>query len=471
MNSRPTSNEVGLRSSCAAVHFRFPLPMIHSVDFRLLAVGSAIAGLLLAGCVAPESKHTQRVTIGGELQQRGLAAIRTDGADATALLPPGISLDDGLSESEAVAIALWNNAAFQENLSKLGLARSDLAQAGMLANPTLSMLFPVGPKQLEFTATLPFEALWLRPKRIAIAEVEAERVAQGLVQSGLDLARDVRVAVSDALLARDRESVAAETRKIREQILQITENRQRLGDASELETTAARAELARARDEAGRAQRDHTIARERLSFLLGWPVPATIALESTAPVNPAAVPAATLLEAKALSARPDLRASELALESAGRKAGLAEKDVFTLSGLIDANAQGKDGFEIGPGVALPLPIFNQNQPNRLRAKAEVERAGWNYLGTRQRIVAEVRDARAKFEQAATTLGAYENQVLPPFEEVERASRRAYELGDISPTVVQENSRQLLLLQVRHAELRAEVRRAWAELERSVGTRL
>lgn len=445
--------------------------MIRLVHCGLLAVGSSVVGLLLAGCVAPQSRHTQRTTVGGELQQRGLAVVRAEGAGTAALLPPGISLEDGLSESEAVAIALWNNAAFQENLSKLGLARGDLAQAGMLANPTLSMLFPVGPKQLEFTATAPLEALWLRPKRIVIAEIEAERVAQGLVQSGLDLARDVRVAVSDALLARDREVVAAETMKLRERILQIAENRQRLGDASELETTAASAELARARDEAGRAQRDHAIARERLSLFLGWPVPAATALESTAPANPAVVPAATVLETKALSARPDLRASELALESAGRKAGLAEQEVFTLSGLIDANAQGKEGFEIGPGIALPLPIFNQNQPNRLRAKAEVERAGWNYLGTRQRIVAEVRDARAKLEQAATTLGAYEQQVLPPFEEVERASRRAYELGDISPTVVQENSRQLLILQVRRAELRAEVRRAWAELERSVGTRL
>lgn len=468
------SDEERFFSALAAPMFMFASinhPMIRFAARPCLAAGLSLVSLLLSGCVAPESKYTQRGIVGADLQERGLTTIRADGVQATAQLPPGISVDDGLSEREAVAIALWNNAAFQENLTKLGLARSDLAQAGMLANPTLSMLFPLGPKQFEFTATAPLEALWLRPKRIAIAEVEAERVAQGLVQSGLDLARDVRVTISDALLARDRENVAAETLKIREQILRIAGNRQRLGDANELETTAARAELARAGDDAGRAQRDHTIARERLSFLLGWPVPAATVIESTAPTIPTAVPVAALLETKALSARPDLRASELALESAGRKAGLAEKEVFTLSGLIDANAQGKDGFEIGPGIALPLPIFNQNQPNRLRAKAEVERAGWNYLGTRQRIVAEVRDAHAKLEQAAATLVAYETQVLPPFEELERATRRSYEIGEVSPWVVQENTRQLLLLQLRRAELRAEVRRAWANLERNVGTRL
>ncbi len=75
----------------------------------------------------------------------------------------------------------------------------------------------------------------------------------------------------------------------------------------------------------------------------------------------------------------------------------------------------------------------------------------------------------KLEQAAAALADYETQVLPPFEELDRLTRRAYELGELSPLAVQENSRQLLLLQVRRAELRADLRRAWAELERGVGT--
>lgn len=50
-------------------------------------------------------------------------------------LPPGASLDDGITEDEAVAIALWNNAAFQETLVSLDIARGDLIQAGLLPNP------------------------------------------------------------------------------------------------------------------------------------------------------------------------------------------------------------------------------------------------------------------------------------------------------------------------------------------------
>ena len=45
-------------------------------------------------------------------------------------LPAGVRIDDGLSRDEAVAIALWNNAAFQVSVSQLGFARADLVDAG-----------------------------------------------------------------------------------------------------------------------------------------------------------------------------------------------------------------------------------------------------------------------------------------------------------------------------------------------------
>lgn len=420
----------------------------------------------LSGCMSVDVDRATAPAVSADLQQRGVPAIRPSAGQAVAELPSGVSLDGGLDESKAVAIALWNNAAFQENIARLGLARADLAQAGMLANPTLSMLFPVGPKQLEFAATLPLEALWLRPKRQAIAEVEAERVAQGLVQSGLDLVRDVRIALSDLALAADREAVAEKTLAVREQISAIAAARLRLRDIGELEATAAQIEMERARDDARRFQQEKAIARERLATLLGWPIDEGVAI-SVSPM-PVGLPPLGILETKALAARPDLRASELALEAAGKRAGLAQAEVFALSGIIDANAKGSEGFEIGPGVSLPIPLFNQNQPAKMRAQAELERARWDYFGVRQRIVAEVRESRLKVDAATAALSVYEQRVVPPMEELERATRSAFELGEISPLTVQENARQLLLVQLRRAELRAELRRAWAELGRSVG---
>ncbi|MSU48704.1 MAG: TolC family protein [Opitutus sp.] len=432
---------------------------------RLTVAFVSLSALAISGCATPRSEHVERATLGAGLQQRGLGAVRSDGADTKAQLPPGVSIAAGLDESAAVAIALWNNAAFQENLAKLGFARGDLAQAGMLANPTLSVLFPVGARQLELIATLPLEALWLRKTRLAIAEQDAERVARGLVQNGLDLARDVKVGLSDFALADDRAEIAAQAVRVREQMAGLAERRSKLGDASELDLAAARAELERAREEAGRFEQDRVMARHRLSLLLGWPL-GDVALSLTA--LPPSPPPAADLEAKALAARPDLRAAELALESAGKKAGLAESEIFSLSASVKSTTGSGKESVVGPGFALPVPILNQNQPARIRTGAELERAAWSFAGTRDRILTEVREARLKLEQASASLAAYESQVLSSFEKLDRLTRRAYELGELSPLAVQESARQLLLLQLRRAELRAEVRRAWADLERGVG---
>ncbi len=422
---------------------------------------------LLGACATSTSSRPDATVVTEALRERGLSPVRMNLAGAAAQLPPAVSLANGLAEPDAVAIALWNNAAFQENLSKLGFARADLAQAGLLANPTLSVLFPVGSRQLELIAALPLEALWLRPKRMTIAEQEAERVARGLVQSGLDLARDVKVGLSDLALAADRAELAMRAVEVRAAIAGIADRRAKLGDASALDVTAARAELARAREEADRFGRERAIVRGRLSLLLGWPL-GEVEVISAAPVVAPPPPLAEL-EARALAARPDLRAAEISLESAGKKAGLAEAEIFSLSASVKSTTgAGKDNV-VGPGVALPLPILNQNQPARIRAAAELERAAWSFAGTRDRILAEVREARLKLEQSSAALAAYESQVLPPFEKLAQLTRRSYELGEAAPLTVHENSRQLLLLQLRRAELRAELRRAWAELERATGT--
>ncbi|MEZ6049423.1 MAG: hypothetical protein R3C11_28350 [Planctomycetaceae bacterium] len=90
-------------------------------------------------------------------------SISCDNDSGEVLIPPGVNLQDGLTEDEAVAVALWNNQTFLATLSNLGIARGDLVQAGLLTNPQLNLLFPpIGTKQLEWTLYAPLEALILQ---------------------------------------------------------------------------------------------------------------------------------------------------------------------------------------------------------------------------------------------------------------------------------------------------------------------
>ena len=127
-------------------------------------------------------------------------------------LPADVSIDDGLTETEAIEIALWNNTGFQESLADLGIARADLVQAGLLRNPVLSLLFPWGPKQLEATARWPIDALWQRPNRVAAARLNAEAMGERLVAGGLNLVANTQACLCRAS-ARDVQSAQSAVRE------------------------------------------------------------------------------------------------------------------------------------------------------------------------------------------------------------------------------------------------------------------
>ena len=429
-----------------------------------------LASVVWSGCA--NRKNSSGLTdVSAELQARFNHALNTNANRAADFsVPPALNVEDGVSETEAVALALWNNAAFNETLTELGFSRADLIQAGLLTNPSFSVLFPLGPKQLEFTATFPLEALWLRPRRVAAARLQTERIAQTLVQHGLNLVRDVRVAYADLWLANERVRLSNAALDVRKRIAQLSEARLRAGDISELEAATARVDALRAEDDTARAGREAAIAEQKLRTLVGFGADEAwrFAFESQQ-IGKMSSP--DELEREALAARPDLRAAELGIEAAGKRAGLAKAEIFALSGILDANGKENGGLDVGPGASLPIPIFNHNQAGIARAKAELERAAWNYQVVKQRIRLEVRESHERFALARATLEQWEQTILPPLEATAQQSQKAFELGNVSFLFVQENARELINARARYAEIGAEGRRALAELERSVGHRL
>lgn len=437
-----------------------------------LALLPALAGIAAwsSGCV---STRNDASSVSAELEQRTGHSV-TNTRPGELAWPATVSLEDGLSEDEAVTLALWNNAAFQETLADLGLSRADLIQAGMLPNPTLSLLIPVGAKPLELTAKYPFEVLWLRPSRVAAARLDYERTAKRLVQSGLDLIRDVRVAFADVTLSDQRHKLAADTFSLSTNIAQLAQARFRAGDATELEAQQAEIDMLQAREQLARTKQDAAMARERLRQLLGLGLG-----QWTEHVTTSALPARTeqtvdLLLTNALAARPDLRAAEIGLEAAGKRIGLARAETFSLAAGINGKDIGSGAnkeFLVGPSLDFPVPILNQNQGGVAQARAKFDKAARQYYTVRDRIVLEVREAHARLAQAQESYDQWEQRILPPLEETVRQSEKAYAAGNVTYLFVLENNRKLFDARAKAASAAADLRRAGAELERSTGQRL
>jgi cobalt-zinc-cadmium efflux system outer membrane protein len=455
---------------------------------------ATLFSLILLTAPGLSQKKTQAPDVSKEVEARTGHKINTAAKAAGWTLPEGVSLDDGLTEDDAVAIALWNNPALQAEMTALGLARADLIEAGQLRNPSLTLIFPFSTRILESVANWPFEALWQRPRRVAAAKLEQERVGESLVTRALDLVRDTRLAYADYASCERRASVAAEATRERGEIVTIVNARFRAGDISELETSAARLDARLAEEQTTRFAHDVVIARDRLRALLGVansePGFEIILSPATEPAGVdqsvslktrTATPAASVasdqsetlnrLIEQALEARPELKAAQLAIEAAGQRAKWERSRILTVSAIAKEYGRGADGFEQGPGAQIELPIFNRNKGGISRAEAEIERAAKQLIAARQRVVAEVREAYAQLTQARESSDLWRARLLPPLEDDIRSASRAYKAGDASYLFVLETTRRLTDARLREAELQAATARALIALERSVGRRL
>ena len=385
--------------------------------------------------------------------------------------PIGVNLADGLTEDEAIAVALWNHAGFQTDLATLGFTRADVMEAGMIRNPILSLLFPVGPKQFEATFNWPIEALWQRPHRVAAAQLDANRIAQGLIEHGLDVIRDTRFAHANAVMSVDRLALARETQTLRRQILEITEARLRAGDISEIEIQPARNDVLLAEGDILTLQHNTEISSAQLSLVLGLIIENRPNTAMASPLPTKAPPSMPELLEIAFASRPDVRASEIAIEAAGERAQWQRSRLLQLTAVLDANGAGTEGFESGPGVQAELFTADRNSAGKQRAAAELEQASRRYVLVRQQIAKEVTDARIHYEQAQAALAQYRDRILPPLELTARRAEQAFAAGDVSRLFVLEATAKLLQARVQHIEIEWSLRRARAELERGVGSRL
>ena len=429
-----------------------------------------IAALNVCGCVKPA--HFGRCHVTAELEQRIGQAIGPALPVEEVAVPDAVFLEDGLSEDEAVSLGLWNNPTYQELLADLNITQAECIQARQLANPELTTMFPLSAKQWELTLMVPLDVLLLRPKREAAALVQSQRVAQRLVQDGLNVVRDIRWAYTDLVLAQQRYKLAQEGASLYRKLVQIAEARLKAGALSELDVSAMRLQAMQSEEQRTVASHDVDLARQNLRFLLG----ATLTEIDCATVELPSPPKQEFddeaLLAEALACRPDLQAQGLAITAACERERLAHYDYLGVFGALpDINAKGDKGFEAGPGLKFTVPIFNQNQGAIAKARAEAELLEKQYATMENRVALELRQAHTRLQKAKQELETWRDQITPQAVTASVAAENALKEDGVSLLLVLETTRQRLDAQRRELEAAADVHRAMAELERCVGRRL
>ncbi len=425
----------------------------------------------LCGCIH-QPPAQDRAAISYRVEQRMGTPIGPHAPPSKIVLPAGIEDGRKLGEDEVVLLALWNNPLFQETLVDLQLTRADLIQANLLPNPEALYYFSAPDKPYRYLVDFPIEALWLRPIRIRNAQWENSRAAERLTQAALDLIRDTRQAYADVLLARERVKIAQESAKIRGGIAELAQLRLKAGDASVQEAATAKIDALQANQDSARIGYELPLAEERLRNLIGLSgLAQPIVLDDAPAPSRLPEPGVEDLTAEAMRSRPDFLASDSAVTAAAQRSRLAKCSWFRFLGIADATTGNKTDHEFGPGVRVTLPIFNWNQGGIARAEAELEQVERRRLTVQNQIALDVRQAHLRYQQAAAELEILRAKVRPEVEANIRRAEKSYKDGGVPYVIVLETTRQLIDTNNREAQLHADLRRAWAELERSVGRRL
>ncbi len=438
---------------------------------RFLSVLGVVVILLTIGCKAPQP-YADRGHIDMELQTRMFQGVANESCPGEISFPPNVVLEDGLTEDESVALALWNNRAFLATLSNLGIARGDLVQAGLLTNPQLNLLFPpIGSKQLEWTVFLPIEAIILRKQRVEIAEQDLQRICNELVQNGLNVARDARVAFADYKFASDRYELAQEAVEVRKRIADLAEKRLDAGDIGELESIATRVDANRNRAEAAGLEQAVHVAEIRLKQVLGIASLGVQLFPVADHVSPLPDFDAESLVSEALAIRPDIKAARISVQAAQQRVELARKSFLRIDAVADGNGGGAGPTNSGPGLRFEIPIFNRNQGLIIRSQWTVDQANHNFHAVRDLVITDVRTSLASVEQADSNLRLLREDVLPDLTDTVKLSLASYRTGGDGYFLVLQATSQFIDSRIRELELEADLRRAIAELDRSVGRKV
>jgi outer membrane protein, heavy metal efflux system len=440
---------------------------IHRSMAGVICVSILILGL--AGCAGPSAPD--RTSVSNGIKQRTDYQLGKATKPGTFSLPDGVSFENGLSEDEAVTVALWNNAQFQTDLALLGFTRADLIGAKMLPNPAFYFLFPVGPKLLETTLDMPIDALWQRPSRVAAAKLDAEHLSENLVQDGLGLIRDVQTTYADLWLAQQRVQFATEDVQLRAQMAELAQGQFKAGDISGLAASAAQVSSLQTADVAKTSTKEAAVLRHRLNTLLGLvsgDVHYNIMLPKIAPAKKTSID--ELLKT-AMASRPDLRGAKLEIAAAGKRLGWERSKVYNLIATIDGKDEGNGSLNLGPALSVEIPVLNQNNGGIARAKAEMEQAARQYEAVRQNIMLEVQQAYTEYVTAHDQLDLWNKQIVPSLAKTLDETQKSLAAGDVPYLAVLEAKEKLVQARLHKAELAAALRRSAAQLDYSIGRRL
>jgi len=355
-----------------------------------------------------------------------LALAREAGAQAM----PRVTLD------EVVALALRDNRTLRAKQYEHQATRAGEITAGLRPNPVgtySNQYLGGGHVEPEHAISLgqPLELGGKRQRRLDSARA-ATRVSEFEVA---DTRRQVVAAVkrtfTDILVSEATLGLAAEGLKALDEVERIQRFRAERGDISELELTRIQVQRFAFERDAADARQAILAGKVGLRALTGLDgLPAEFEVAGSIDFRDQPLDRDRLY-ALAASARPDVRAAEAAREKARADVSLARANAWwDVTPQVEYRRVGGEST-IGLGVSVPIRIFDRNQGEIARTRAEAERAEALRQASALQALSEVDAALAAVSVSREKVTLLRETYLPKAQRARDTVEFAYRRGGVS----------------------------------------
>lgn len=326
-------------------------------------------------------------------------------------------LQDELTPDEAVAIAMINNPRLQITLAELGIARADLIQASTITNPVFEFEIrypgaPFRPYELRLAQSL-IELIQL-PRRRALGRAAFDAAQMRVSSEVLRFAGGIRSAYFDLLAATQHVALSRTIAESAQTAAEVAIRQHRAENITDLDLENEQALYEQAKLDLARAEQRVLLAREALLRGIGlrnasteWRVPAMFPELAESELDQ------QNLERLAAAQRLDIAIARRELEVAQGQVPLARLAALEET-MLDYHYEREPSGEhtSGPGIELPIPIFNTGRAARTRAEAQFLRARHALNALEAESSSRLRAARTTLAEARARVEYYRDVIVP-----------------------------------------------------------
>jgi outer membrane protein TolC len=389
-------------------------------------------------------------------------------SDAFAQATPGATTTP-LSYEAAIQRAMTANPAIiaARLRRSINIASRDVAAERL--NPEFrAELAKETPKE-GYTLAVPWETGGKRTRRIAVGDAAILTGEAELNATIAQVQADVRRAYFDRFVAESRQSLLADVQSLAQRARDAARARFDTGDAPRLELVQAELVLADAENQAAAAAGLVVAARTTLNALLGFPLDAPTAIDTTFDVAPALSVDAAL--ARARQANAELAVFDRRLAEQRARVSLAQAmrtPDITTEGTLTRRAEPEFSYGWRAAFAITLPVFASHKAGVTLEEVTLTQLIRERDATLARIAGEVSAAASIAAAQRQQYLRYRDQILPQTMDVERMAEDAYRLGQTNIAAYLQALQSTRDVRLRALQASADLQSALADLERAIG---